>query len=57
MININVDASEVLAVLQQMFPNEYTICLQRVHIAKLEALIEEKSVEQTANPPDSLPSV
>lgn len=47
MIEIQIDANEILEVLKELFPKEYTICLQRVHIAKLQAMVEEKSNEVT----------
>lgn len=42
MTEIHIDTTEILSVMQEMFPREYTICVQKVHISKLEALISNK---------------
>lgn len=47
MIEIQVGTDEVVAVMQEMFPREYTICVQKIHISKLEAMVTpgEKGVD------------
>lgn len=49
MIEINIEAAELVAVMQQMFPKEYTMCVQRVHITKLEAMVQEREKEETGS--------
>lgn len=46
MIQIQIDAAEILAVMQREFPKEYTICVQQVHISKLEAMVEDSNTAQ-----------
>lgn len=41
-MQIQVELSEVVEVMQRLFPKEYTIAIQTCHIAKLEALLEDK---------------
>lgn len=45
MIEIQIDSTEITAVMQELFPREYTICIQKIHISKLEAMIGEKGVD------------
>lgn len=45
MIEIQIDTTELVVVMQEMFPKEYTICIQRCHIAKLEAKLNDKDKE------------
>lgn len=40
-MDIQIDVNEVAAVMQEMFPKEYTIAVQRVHIKNLEKLVED----------------
>lgn len=41
---MQIEMADVVAVMQQEFPKEYTICVQRVHITKLEQMLNEKDV-------------
>lgn len=47
MTEIQIDTAEIVETMKELFPKEYTICLQRVHIVKLQAMVEEKSNEVT----------
>jgi len=49
LINLQIPIEELVALIQQEFPKEYTICLQKIHIIKLEAMIEENSKEQSTS--------
>ena len=49
MINLQIPIEELLVLIQQEFPKEYTICLQKIHITKLEAMVEEKTKEQATS--------
>jgi hypothetical protein len=41
-MDVQVELSELVDVFQRLFPKEYTIAIQTCHIAKLNALLEEK---------------
>lgn len=40
MSEVNIDANEVLSVIQQRFPREYEICVQQVYISQLEQKVD-----------------
>lgn len=40
MSEVNIDANEVLSVIQQRFPREYEICVQQVYISQLEKKVD-----------------
>lgn len=44
-MSVNIEIAAVVEIMQQEFPREYTICLQRAHIAKLEELLAAAQVE------------
>lgn len=54
MMQIQITTDEITAVMQEMFPREYTICVQKVHISKLEGMISQG--EKEADPVDGLAS-
>lgn len=45
MIQIQIGTDEIVSVMQEMFPREYTICVQKVHISKLEGMITQGEKE------------
>ncbi len=44
MTEVQIEASEVVTMLQEMFPLEYTIVVQRVHIRKLEEKLAQPHI-------------
>lgn len=49
MAEIQIEVAEVVAIMQEAFPREYTICMQRAHIEKLQALIESQVAEPSGD--------
>ena len=41
MINFEVEPQEILKIVSEEFPREFTICMQKMHIKKLEERIQE----------------
>jgi len=48
-MEIQIEMAAVVKAMQTLFPNEYKICEQQVHIAKLDEMLEERIRQETAD--------